>query len=118
MRLLLVDDNAIIRKIWANLFRNEGFEVDEAGCADEALDFVRSAAPDIIVLDERMPDMPGSTLAAKIRSMQMLQNRNLPIVILTADSVGASTWPSAVSAVISKAETPQRVVTGVKELLA
>ncbi len=118
MRLLLVDDNAIIRKIWANLFRNEGFEVDEAGCADEALDFVRTAAPDIIVLDERMPDMPGSTLAAKIRSMQMLQNRNLPIVILTADSVGASAWPSAVSAVISKAETPQRVVTGVKELLA
>jgi DNA-binding NarL/FixJ family response regulator len=56
MRIVIADDSLLVREGIARLLQEAGFEVvGQAGTADELLDLVRSAAPDVAVIDIRMP---------------------------------------------------------------
>ena len=60
IRLLIVDDSALMRKLLAGLFAAEGgFEVRLARNGEEALDLARAERPDVVTLDVQMPGMDG-----------------------------------------------------------
>ncbi len=61
----------------------EGYDVLEAGSAQEALQILQGQVPDIILVDINMPEVDGYTLTRTIRSMPGLAN--VPIVALTAN---------------------------------
>ncbi len=61
----------------------EGYEVLEAGNAEEGLVLLETHNPDLILMDINMPDIDGYTLASRIRSMPGYEN--VPIVALTAN---------------------------------
>ncbi len=65
IRVLLVDDNAIVRRGIASLLSDaSGIEVvGEAGNGREAIDVARKVAPDVVCLDVRMPVMDGVAAA-------------------------------------------------------
>jgi CheY-like chemotaxis protein len=67
MRVLVVDDEVLIRLLIAEALRQDGCEVLEASTADEALDLLHVVeAPDVIVTDIRMPGRAsGLDLAAQ-----------------------------------------------------
>ena len=69
-RILLVEDEFYIRMDVANALRQVGFEVVEAGCADEAATFLRvNKGVDLVFTDINVPgELNGLSLAAKIRS--------------------------------------------------
>jgi len=68
-RILIVDDEKrMVRFIRLNL-EHDGFQVISAYNGKEALDQVRNALPDLILLDVMMPDIDGFQVLEKIREL-------------------------------------------------
>lgn len=81
-RLLLIDDEPNLLVAVASCLRSEGFEVNTARSARDALALLAEAIPDMIISDIRMPGMDGYTLVHRIRSSP--RSSLVPIVFLTA----------------------------------
>ncbi len=80
--LLVVDDNAAIRRILASQSRKWGLVPHEATSGAQALDRLRTGETfDLAILDLRMPGMDGLTLAREVRKLPAGQA--LPLVLLT-----------------------------------
>lgn len=67
LRLLLVDDDAPLRRTLGRLFRRHGWAVTEAGDGVEALETLRTASFDLLLTDMRMPRMDGLGLLEAAR---------------------------------------------------
>ena len=81
-RVLVAEDEALIRLDLAEMLREEGYEVvGEAGDGQEAVDLAESLKPDLVIMDVKMPRRDGIDAASEIAS-----KRIAPIVILTAFS--------------------------------
>jgi two-component system response regulator RpaA len=80
--ILAVDDERQMRMMLVDALGTEGFEVDAAASAREALARLEKRRPDILVLDIGMPEMDGLTLCRKLRSDARFIT--LPILFLTA----------------------------------
>ncbi|WP_428605867.1 response regulator [Sedimenticola sp.] len=70
IRLLLVDDHAVVREGYRRLLERRGdlTIVAEAGAANEALEAFRREKPDVVVLDLALPDMGGVELIGRIKA--------------------------------------------------
>ncbi|MBN2375610.1 MAG: HDOD domain-containing protein [Sedimentisphaerales bacterium] len=66
-KVLLVDDEPNIVRGLRHTLRKENYEILCAGWAQEALEIMSHEPIDVVVSDEQMPSMPGSTMLAKIR---------------------------------------------------
>jgi two-component system chemotaxis response regulator CheY len=64
---LVVDDSRVVRKVSRRILEDLGFEVAEAGDGAEALAWVRTAMPDVILLDWNMPVMNGLEFLRRLR---------------------------------------------------
>ncbi len=76
--ILVVDDEPAIRRFLRTSLKGQGFDVIEAASGAEALEQVRSAAPELVVLDLGLPDLDGFEVIRRIRA-----GSSLPIVVLT-----------------------------------
>lgn len=79
MKILVVDDEALLVKGIRFNLQNEGYEVITGSDGLEAVRAVQEQSPDLVVLDVMMPNMDGLTACAKIREFS-----NVPIIMLTA----------------------------------
>ena len=80
MRILIAEDETIIRLDLRGLLEAAGFEVcAEARDGEEAIELARSEQPDLAVLDVKMPKVDGVEAARRI-----LDERPIPIVMVTA----------------------------------
>ena len=86
-RVLLVEDHDINREVATELLRDAGFVVDLAENGQVAVDKVKTAAYDIVLMDMQMPVMDGVTATREIRKEQRFQE--LPIVAMTANAMPA-----------------------------
>ncbi|MGV0792203.1 ANTAR domain-containing response regulator [Mycolicibacterium sp. XJ1819] len=81
-RVLVAEDEALIRMDLTEMLREEGYEiVGEAGDGQEAVDLAESLRPDLVIMDVKMPRRDGIDAASEIAT-----KRIAPIVILTAFS--------------------------------
>jgi two-component system, response regulator PdtaR len=80
MRVLVAEDETIIRLDLKDLLERSGFEVcAEARDGEEAVALARSEQPDVAIMDVKMPKLDGIEAARRI-----LDERPIPIVMLTA----------------------------------
>ena len=79
MKILVVDDEALLVKGIRFNLQNEGYEVITGSDGLEAVKQVQEQHPDLVVLDVMMPNMDGMTACAKIREFS-----DVPIILLTA----------------------------------
>lgn len=79
MKILVVDDEALLVKGIRFNLQNEGYDVITGSDGLEAVELVQQQDPDLVVLDVMMPNMDGMTACAKIREFS-----NVPIILLTA----------------------------------
>ena len=85
MRILVVEDDAAVRDSLARTLRFEGHQVEIAADGVQALESVRAAEPDAMILDVSMPRLDGLQTCRLLRADGVI----LPILMLTArDSVG------------------------------
>ena len=78
-KILVVDDEANIRKLIAKYASFEGYQVEEASDGEQAVGLCRSGSFDLIVMDIMMPGMDGLTACAKIKEFS-----DVPIIMLSA----------------------------------
>jgi two-component system chemotaxis response regulator CheY len=70
MRVLLVDDEASLRRVMRRVLERRGLDVvGEAADGQEAVDKCRELNPDVVVLDVRMPSMDGLTALRAIKAL-------------------------------------------------
>jgi response regulator NasT len=81
-RVVLAEDEALIRLDLAEMLVEEGYEVvGQAGDGERAVELVEELRPDLVVLDVKMPKVDGITAAARIAELRVA-----PVVMLTAFS--------------------------------
>ena len=83
-RILIVEDEPAIAELVALNLRHSGYETQCVGSSADADTVVRTALPDLVVLDWMLPGESGVALARRWRAQA--RTRNLPIVMLTARS--------------------------------
>jgi len=79
--VLLVADERKLRDLVRSYLERAGFTVLSTGSGAEALTLAASAAPDLVVLDLGLPDIPGETVARELRA-----GGSVPVLMLTAKS--------------------------------
>lgn len=68
MRVLIADDNAVLRAVLRSMLRNEGYDVvGEAGDGTAAVQLVAKLKPDIVCLDIVMPGIDGLQVLQEIK---------------------------------------------------
>lgn len=68
-RILIVDDEAEIRTLIAEILTRDGFEIQEAGSAEEAFQILDVFAANLLITDYSLPDANGSALIEKAKSV-------------------------------------------------
>jgi DNA-binding response OmpR family regulator len=66
-RILVIEDDAALRKILQRLFSSEGYEVDIVPDGRPGLEMLRQRAPDAVILDLLRPDLRAVTFARKLQ---------------------------------------------------
>jgi CheY-like chemotaxis protein len=82
-RVLIAEDHFVNQQLFKTILEKRGYEVILANNGSEAVDLVRSEAPDIVFMDVHMPVMNGYEATTKIREIAP----ELPIVAVTANAV-------------------------------
>jgi two-component system, chemotaxis family, chemotaxis protein CheY len=93
-RILVVDDDDLIRDCVAYVLEEEGFEVAKAANGQAALEKATSQPPNLILLDMRMPVLDGWGFARKYSEQP---GPRAPIVVMTA-ATDAGAWAREVGA--------------------
>lgn len=77
-RILLVDDEAAIRKFLRIGLQAHGYQVLEADCGEAALSLAALEQPDLVVLDLGLPDMDGQQVLSRLREWS-----SVPVLVLS-----------------------------------
>lgn len=80
-RVLIAEDETLIRMDLREMLEEEGYEVLEAADGEAAIRLARESQPDLVILDIKMPRVDGLTAAQRIS-----EERIAPVLILTAYS--------------------------------
>jgi len=86
-RVLVVDDNAINRKVFKGLLKDTELKIDEAESGPECINMVRKNKYSLIFMDHMMPDMDGIECFHRIREMEDNLSKDAPVIMLTANAV-------------------------------
>ncbi|MDQ1238149.1 MAG: two-component system, response regulator, stage 0 sporulation protein [Thermodesulfobacteriota bacterium] len=78
--ILHIEDEATIRLLYREVFEEMGFRVIQAANAEDALVLLRTARPDVIILDLKMPGIGGRGFVRKFGKLKL----KIPIVVSTA----------------------------------
>ena len=81
-KILIVEDELLIGKVYVEELRSNGFNVVMAENGKDGLELALSLKPDLILLDILMPVMDGLTMMDKLRTANDY-GKNVPIIFLT-----------------------------------
>ena len=113
-RILIVEDNADLRRMFRTILSMAGYDVEEAGDGVEALHLVENRLPDLIVLDLVLRALDGLSVQQELASRAV--TRRIPIVIVTGSTIDTASLD--VSCVLRKPVMPDELVRTVKSCLA
>ena len=80
--VLVVEDNAVNRKLVKNVLRSRGYRVLEAATGEDALQLLQEQPADVVLMDIQLPGMDGFEVTRRIKADPQLAD--LPVVALTA----------------------------------
>lgn len=119
-KILIVEDDPLMARLYEKVFKFEGYEVDVAFNGVEGLDKVRSGKPTLIVLDIMMPEMNGLEVLDKLKADP--ETKKIPVVVLTNLAGGqdaeAALTKGAVKYIVKSEYEPKQIVNMIKEILA
>ncbi len=114
-RILIVDDEVNVRKLYSEELAGEGYETVSAATIDEAIASIDDELPDLIILDIKLKEESGIDCLVQI----VERHKNLPIIINSAYSVykdNFQTW--AADAYIVKSMDLTELKETIKKLLS
>lgn len=117
-RIFVIDDHEQIRKLLRALLTPAGYQVDEFAAGQPALDALRSAEPDLVLLDLQLPDMSGHEVLKAIRADPA--TRLLPVIMLTGVAVRTEMMKAQAEGVtdfLAKPFSPEELLPRVRALV-
>lgn len=81
-KILIVEDDQHIRKLFNILVRREGVDIDEAVEGNEALEKLRVNRYDLVILDIMMPNVDGFSILKDMRERP--ETAQVPVIVVTA----------------------------------
>jgi DNA-binding response OmpR family regulator len=117
-RILIVDDDAFIRRPLEFILREEGFEAFTAADGEECLRRVGDVRPDLIFLDVMMPGRDGFAVCGALKSHPDLQD--VPVILLSARGMESDRQRGldiGASDFLTKPYSPTELLRRVRELL-
>lgn len=119
-KILLIEDDPLMRRLYQKIFKFEGYEVEVAEDGEEGLSKVRDVNPTLILLDIMMPKMNGLQVLDKLKADP--DTKSIPVIVLTnlAGEKDAETalTKGAVKYIIKSEQEPKQIADMVKEVLA
>ena len=119
-KVLLIEDDPLIYRLYKKLFKLENFEIEVAENGQLGLEKIQTFYPDIILLDVMMPTMNGLEFLTKLKTED--DTKNIPVIVLTnmTDfSVTNMVLSKGAALCIIKSESePTEVIDSVKAVLA
>lgn len=118
-RILIVDDDPEVVKLFSFVLKRAGYAVETAPGGEAALHQIRQSPPDLIVLDVMMPGLDGYEVTRQLRAQP--DTAAVPIVMLTARALPSEQVTGILAGATSylvKPVTPSVLVKTVQEILA
>jgi len=119
-KILMIDDDAMVLKLYTEVLSKEGFEVISSNDAREGLAMAAEQSPDLVLLDIMTPDVEGTRVHESLKLDD--KTKNIPVAFLTAlvtdEEVAAVDGKIGGLDYISKSTPNDKFVNQVKELLA
>jgi OmpR family response regulator RpaB len=79
--VLVIDDEAHIRKVIELKFRNRGYLVSTATNGEEGLELIKAQEPDVVITDIMMPKLDGKTLCERVNELK--KDRPFLTIVMT-----------------------------------
>ncbi len=115
--ILIIDDEAALRKTLARILQQAGFEVTTAENGEQALAFLKSTSYDLVYMDLRMPGLHGLDTLKLVHEM----HPNLPVILFTAQpdlNSAVEALRNGATDYLLKPLRPQVVIDRTKNILA
>jgi len=117
--VLVVEDNEANQLLTRSVLEREGYEVDIAGAADEALEKVGDRMPYLILMDIQLPGQDGLSLTRQLKAEST--TANIPIIALTAHAMSGdreATMAAGCAGYITKPIDTTTFADQIREILA
>ena len=88
--ILVVDDTRINLTVAQNLLKSTKMQIDTAGSGAEAIQMAETIHYDLILMDQRMPEMDGTEAMHRIKANERGVNAQTPFICLTADVISGA----------------------------
>ena len=112
-RILVVEDDADLRRLFRMALSLAGFQVEEAADGIEALHMIENRAPDLVVLDLMLRALDGMSVQQELAAHVI--TRDIPVVIVTGSNLDVT--GVNVSCVLRKPVMPDQLVKTVRHCL-
>jgi len=118
-KILIVEDEPNVRKLVAINLVRRGHQVLEAENGQQALEYLNSQKPALLILDIKLPDLSGWDILDRMTTVPTFST-NLPVVVMTASPLDPTTvlnkYPFVVDIIIKPFNT-DRLITAVQRVL-
>ncbi|HEY4694441.1 MAG TPA: response regulator [Candidatus Nanoarchaeia archaeon] len=119
-KILIVEDDPLMSRMYQKIFTFEGYEVAMAGNGEEGLEAAKKGKPNLVLLDVMMPKMNGLEVLEKLKIDP--ETKGIPVIMLTnlAGQKDAETAlaKGAVKYIIKSEHEPKEIADMVKQILA
>ncbi len=109
-RVLVVDDEAIVREVISKLLTDAGYDAVRAASSTEALEIATRESLDLVLLDVRMPAPDGWEVLRTLRT----NNPDLPVVMVSGHALGAEALERGAHALVQKPFDSQTLLAAVQ----
>ena len=122
MKVLIIEDDPLISRMYERVFTFEGFEVEMARDGEEGVKKVKAMDPKpvMVLLDVMMPKMTGIDVLREIKADD--KTKKIPVVVLTnlsgTQDAEKAISMGAVKFIVKSAYKPKQIVDEIKEILA
>ncbi len=117
-RLVIIDDNPVIVKLYTRLFQKAGFSPMTANNGQDGLDLILKTEPNVAVIDYDLPAMSGIEVCNNVR--RQLNGSHIKLIMFTADKspeTRESALEAGADAVVVKSSDASEVIRTVNEFL-
>lgn len=81
MKILIIDDDTAISDVWSLWLKRDGFDVITATTGKEGFDLAKKEMPDLVLLDQIMPDIKGNDVLKMLK--QDMQVKEIPVALVS-----------------------------------
>ena len=116
MKILIVDDEDLIRSVIKEYCTNNGYETDEAASGKDALEKLKTTDYDLMVLDIMMPEMDGFTMLKELPI-----EKRIPTIVLSArgeEYDKLSGFDLGIDDYVNKPFSPKELIARIKAVLS